>query len=686
MSLLVSPNPDTLPLPPPPACSVGIDASLPSSSSSSSFFSTASLSAQIQPGSPMSFEILFAYIPLATGVIVVATLFAAILISLVGVVTVKAWPDFAGLGMNNGALFGGRHDEDDDSHPERVGRIRKTDETNIGALGGLVNYGNTCFLNSVIQSLASIPTMTEMLADSSDACGDDDLKVSTILATLLSQLNTRLSNSHAHSPAALLDALHSPRWTMHTEQQDAHEFLLALLDAVRTERINYSVNKYRQSISIAAAVHKLQHQPPSSPTKTDTPVILPFDGLLSTRVSCLTCNEMQSLRQQPFSSIELSLPPTTMTSTSSSSSFFLHRFDSSTTIQSLLENYTAPEILDNVDCQRCSLMAAQTELDRLIVNAANMVQQGKSAPEIVQILGARRNAIEQALSHPTVMDEDFEKLKPPRLVSTRKKRQVALARAPPALALHINRSEYDVRSGVAQKKNTRVEFPERVRMGKYFCSMASDGYDDDDNDNDEQRSVVGDSYRLTSTVIHFGSHSFGHYVAYRRVGDDQWIRASDRDVREATVDEVLAQGNVVLLFYEREDDQEPQPDKDKKLAETISVAEDVMLKLETDVPIFDAHENDSSGDASDLYAESSSSSSVASNSLVASPVRQADNCTETDDDDDDDEDDDVASEIDVSATSVPVTRRRRRCSSTTSTITPVSGIRENKNQSMVMVS
>ncbi|KAK9237186.1 hypothetical protein V1525DRAFT_169191 [Lipomyces kononenkoae] len=630
---------------------------MPSSRSLSPAYSTASLSAQIQQGFRMPFAI-SAYIPLATGIIVIATLLAAILISLVGVVTFKAWPDFASLWTNNGALFGGRHDEDDSPPSERVNnRTHKTD--NSGAFGGLVNYSNTCFLNSVIQSLASVPSMTEMLADSSNA---RDLKVSTILSTLLAQLNTRLSNSHAHSPAALLDALRSPRWSMHTEQQDAHEFLLALLDAIRTERINHWQNKYRESISIAAAVHKLQHPPPPQPLPSNTPVVLPFDGVLSTRVSCLACNEMQSLRQQPFSSIELSLP---QTSTSGSSSFFLHRFDS-TTIQSLLENYTAPEILDNVDCQRCSLMAAQTQLDRLIVNAAATVQQGKSSPEIVQILGARRDAIEQALSHPTIMDEDFEKLKPPRLVSTRKKRQVALARAPAALALHVNRSEYDVRSGLAQKKNTRVEFPERVSMGKYFCSMASD---------DEQMvgSQVGDySYRLTSTVIHFGSHSFGHYIAYRRVGDDQWIRASDRDVREATVDEVLAQGNVVLLFYEREDDV-PQPDK-KKLAENMSMADDVLLKLETDVPIFDAHENDS-GDGSDLYAESSSSSS-ATNSLSASPVRQV-VCNENDDDDDD-----VASQIDVSATSVPVSKRRR-CSSTTSTITPVSGIRE--NQTMVMV-
>ncbi|KAK9353207.1 hypothetical protein V1523DRAFT_411801 [Lipomyces doorenjongii] len=649
MSLFLSPKPEA------PPATLESDASLSSSSSSSSsVISRASLSALIQRGLRMPG--ILAEFPLATSIMVAATLICAMLVSLVGVVTAKAWPDFASLWTNNGALFGGRQDGDE-ARSENTGDVARMPpkSENSGVLGGLVNYGNTCFLNSVIQSLASVPRMTEMLADS-NAC---DLKVSTILSTLLEQLNTRLSSSHAHSPATLLEALRSPRWTMHTEQQDAHEFLLALLDAIRTERVKHLLKEYQESISISTAVHKLQHPGESQQsTPNNTPVILPFDGLLSTRVSCLTCNEMQSLRQQPFSSIELSLPSA---SQCGSSSFFLHRFDS-TTIESLLENYTAPEILDNVDCQRCSLVAAQAHLERLIVNATTTVQQGKSSPEVVQILGAKRDAIEEALSHPTIMDEDFEKLKPPRLVSTRKKRQVAVARPPAALALHINRSEYDMRSGLAKKKNTRVEFPERVRMGKYISSMA--------NDKQMLGSGLDEWYRLTSTVIHFGSHSFGHYIAYRRVGKDKWIRASDRDVREATIDEVLAQGNVVLLFYERED--EVPEEVKKKLAEKMNMAEDFMLRLETDVPIFDVHENDF-GDGLDLYAESSSSSSAA-NSLLASPVRLSER---------NDDDDDVASQIDFTAAAVAATRRRR-CSSSTSTITPVSGIRE--KQATVIVS
>ncbi|KAK9257091.1 hypothetical protein V1507DRAFT_447746, partial [Lipomyces tetrasporus] len=656
---------------PPPTC-LEIDGGSLSSSGFPRPSSSSSSSAPIQRGLLRILGI-FTDAPLAVASVVAATLLVAMLISFAGgrLATVRAWPpDLAHLWTNNGGLFAGREDEDEarsQGAGPRANVPQKTDSSSSVVMGGLVNYGNTCFLNSVVQSLASVPSMTELLADSSAA----GLTVSTILNALLEQLNTQSSRSHTHSPAALLQALRSPRWTVHTEQQDAHEFLLALLDAVRTERVKHSLQEHQHGISISASVreildpHEKQHGPPAN-----APVVLPFDGLLATRVSCLTCNEMQSLRQQPFSSIELSLSSPSSSSSSSpppppygSSSFLLHRFDS-TTLESLLESYTAPEILDNVYCQRCSLVAAQAHLERLVVNAAATVQQGKSSPEIVQILGARRDAIEEALSHPTIMDEDFERLKPPRLVSTRKVRQVALARTPAALALHVNRSEYDIRSGVAKKKNTRVEFPERVRIGKYISSLSNDERQVGQSGNNEW-------YKLTSTVIHFGSHSFGHYVAYRRVGDDQWIRASDRDVREATIDEVLAQGNVVLLFYEREDE---APEQDKKdLVDKVKVAEDVMLRLETDMPIFDAHENDL-GDGLDAYAESSSSSSAA-NSVLASPVRQSV-------DDDDDVVVVVPSQAGVAAATVPMTRRRR-CSSTTSTITPVSDTRE--KQAIVMV-
>lgn len=77
-------------------------------------------------------------------------------------------------------------------------------------------------------------------------------------------------------------------------------------------------------------------------------------------------------------------------------------------------------------------------------------------------------------------------------------------------------------------------------------------------------------YRLAAVVCHYGQHSFGHYVCFRRkprgLGrvappglDDTpgssgkgWLRASDDSVREVGIDAVLQEcSGVFMLYYER---------------------------------------------------------------------------------------------------------------------------------------
>ena len=78
-------------------------------------------------------------------------------------------------------------------------------------------------------------------------------------------------------------------------------------------------------------------------------------------------------------------------------------------------------------------------------------------------------------------------------------------------------------------------------------------------------------YRLAAVVCHYGQHSFGHYVCFRRkprgaghIGSPRldegfpavpgrgWLRASDNVVREVGIDTVLQEGSgVFMLYYER---------------------------------------------------------------------------------------------------------------------------------------
>lgn len=83
-------------------------------------------------------------------------------------------------------------------------------------------------------------------------------------------------------------------------------------------------------------------------------------------------------------------------------------------------------------------------------------------------------------------------------------------------------------------------------------------------------------YRLAAVVCHYGQHSFGHYVCYRRrprglgqVGPPRlndgfhvtpgrgWLRASDDAVREVGIETVLQEGSgAFMLYYERVRDED----------------------------------------------------------------------------------------------------------------------------------
>ncbi|KAK7206859.1 hypothetical protein BZA70DRAFT_116804 [Myxozyma melibiosi] len=584
---------------------------------------------------------------LSSILIILVTLFLGLLIAFAIMVSIVRsgfsggfdLPDFTNI-LSSSLWHGGSgigHDDGEDIDGYAESQRFK------GVLGGLVNTGNTCFMNSVIQSLASLPCMNELTS----LPAAEGLEVTEALAMLLSDLNTYMPRRHAHSPDVLLRALKSNRWTADTEQQDAHEFLLSLLDSIRTEQHKELARKHAATISISAAAKAIRQESkePEAEKKedegsTDTPPVclLPFDGLTCTRVMCTECGEMQSFRHQIFSSIELALPPLSIMS--SGSSIFGAKSMDSATLDSMLDSYTAPETLSQVNCQRCSLVAAYAQIERLISNANTVISSsteqedqtpqetstpdtaGKTklstAQELMPIMITRRDAIKEILSNSTILDSEFEKYKPPRLVASSKIKQVTLSRAPQVLALHVNRSEYDMRYGGARKRNTNVVFSERMQVRRLLTSFsgakAEDGrYRDDDDERGPDHPEVW--YRLMSTVVHFGSHSYGHYISYRRVAGNKWMRISDRDVREASLSEVLSNGMVVLLFYEREEPVEFESFDMQENNVSVPVVRsnkqelEALIKSETDALLFDSHENDTSDG---LLATSSSSSSTSS--------------------------------------------------------------------------
>lgn len=160
-------------------------------------------------------------------------------------------------------------------------------------------------------------------------------------------------------------------------------------------------------------------------------------------------------------------------------------------------------------------------------------------------------------------------------VSRSSTKQVMLAKPPKVLCLHISRSAF-LNTGAIYKNTCQLLFPEYLDVSPFSTNGTLHTQPDLPISTPTHKSDC--FYRLMSVVVHYGSHSFGHFVAFkRRIYADQckcysctggkssgleewkcqntWYRASDSKVDECSLDDVL-RSNPYMLLYELIDEKE----------------------------------------------------------------------------------------------------------------------------------
>ena len=104
-------------------------------------------------------------------------------------------------------------------------------------LPGLINTGNTCFVNCVLQALAACPAFHCWLEEG--GAGREPGRSATRALLRLSQLLNNLAGGGAgagpHHPGPLLAALRSHGWVINLEEQDAHELLHVVMTTLEEE-------------------------------------------------------------------------------------------------------------------------------------------------------------------------------------------------------------------------------------------------------------------------------------------------------------------------------------------------------------------------------------------------------------------------------------------------------------------
>ncbi|KAI0434504.1 cysteine proteinase [Xylaria sp. FL1042] len=473
---------------------------------------------------------------------------------------------------------------------------------------GLGNYDNSCFQNSILQSLSSLKPLLAYLAsalqDAEDVCGDRDSSSVATLRDLLSKLIDSENNGMTLWTPKKLKSLDT--W----QQQDAQEYYSKILEEVDKEVRKVAIAQQRPSGLEAAGLRddtvESQHSDdsgyqslstlgkPSSDVRTTKN---PLEGLVAQRVACVQCGYSEGLSMIPFNCITLNLGVD----------------QGNHDLYERLDSYTALESIQGVECAKCTLIKIQRLLN-IIVGRNKEV--GSSKETLREPL-ARLKAVEQALE-----DEDFEeqrlgdtcRISKQHRVSSTKTKQMVIGRPPSSLAIHINRSVFDENTGQMFKNLAAVRFPSTLDLGPWclgsagtsirsdsdasLSGQATQGVEEQWTSDPKSSMVSGDLnlskisgpiYELRAVITHQGRHENGHYVCYRKhphrvdkPGDDtheeddlpiddqakhdykgqtgseldntdnnsKWWRLSDETVWEVTEELVLAQGGVFMLFYD----------------------------------------------------------------------------------------------------------------------------------------
>ncbi|KAK0754827.1 hypothetical protein B0T18DRAFT_400111 [Schizothecium vesticola] len=387
---------------------------------------------------------------------------------------------------------------------------------------GLGNMNNSCYQNSILQGLSSLKALPSYLSAIPPGVDDGRPSVRTVdaLRDFLDELNDPANNGRTLWTPWILKSMNS--W----QQQDAQEYYSKILDAVDKD-ISKAAKQLRRAPSCDTDVRNddaavSQHSEDSGyqsmlNSKPCLDALLsrnPLEGLIAQRVACVSCGACEGLSTIPFNCLTLNLG---LGSTQHD-------------LGERLDNYTKVEEINGVECPKCSLLKAQSTIKQILAIKPD------SYPELRERLAIIEEALEDdAFDEGTLIKC---KISPQKRVTSTKTKQAVIARPPRSLAVHMNRSVFDERTGHMYKNFAPVQFPKKLDLGPWCLGsagshdkLAADG-EDLSVHNEEQwlvhprasmvagslrpSKIRGPIYELRAVVTHYGAHESGHYICYKR--------------------------------------------------------------------------------------------------------------------------------------------------------------------------
>lgn len=376
---------------------------------------------------------------------------------------------------------------------------------------GLWNLGNTCFMNSVLQSLLNCPPLRKLFLSSNtdyshkrSNCSRSLQKEACMtceLDDLFNSINRDLISPHSIQdgmpPLRLPIAPHNflqVMWATSSKdmagylQQDAHEFFISIRSTIHQHfnclpegggRIGgggVGGGFSTSSTSSSGASLNMRKSSVTPGINCPCPLHTLFQGFLQSEITCLQCGKSCSSREA-FMDLSLDL------------SNVLSTLDSTISLRDCLENFTREERLTDqkYQCQFCR----QTQ----------------------------KNI----------------------------KKQLTINESPGVLVIHLKRFKNTIiitssgASSTSTKIDTQILFPEMLDIEDFISSSV-----------DSVLKNQKTNYHLYSVVSHYGKMDSGHYKAHVKDGG-QWFLADDARITQCPYgwSDVVRDSNAYMLFYMR---------------------------------------------------------------------------------------------------------------------------------------
>uniref|UniRef100_A0A673K9V0 Ubiquitin carboxyl-terminal hydrolase n=1 Tax=Sinocyclocheilus rhinocerous TaxID=307959 RepID=A0A673K9V0_9TELE len=415
------------------------------------------------------------------------------------------------------------------------GLLKITGKSETGKTG-LVNLGNTCYMNSIIQILF-------MATDFRRHVMSLHLNGSNTLMKKLQLLFAFLAHTQraAYSPRSFLEGSRPP-WFTAGSQQDCSEYLRFLLDRLHEEEKTLSAfqvtsPKPEPATTSAETLNNAVSQPvadmPSHPDPVAangdgrTLVERMFGGRLSTAIRCLQCHSL-SEKEEPFTDLSLAFCPSmskchgpidehkssssvgpcqgAVNGGSESSEGSVKEgagtrmekpvVEPTLSVPDLVDYFLAPEILENENCYFCERCAS--------LQRAEKVMRVVAAPEYL-ILTLLRFSYD-ATCHVRRKILDNVGIPP----------HMSLPLRQPGISVSSS-SSTAVTSSSSDSPESGENLAKKLKPSQKEDGMTGNRTNSESNDSDSEMLSV--PYVLSSVVVHSGmSSESGHYYSYGRNG------------------------------------------------------------------------------------------------------------------------------------------------------------------------